>query len=345
VVADYVESAGQIIRAKNPIDVIDLPAEIRQVHKDDYLSSSGLLAPLFGISYENSTSELRKVTDGQILKSFPKRLNDFHAIRFSPDGTRVILVFADFSVEVYDTKTGQPINRLHSKIGTTDFFADVPRLGLSISPNPTQTMFAVSYSGGISGELRSMSDGRFIANLTDVFVGDKNLVHAGMAPSGITYHPTPTATHFLISYKNAGTELRRLSDGKLIKKFEGKVTTIQPVAGSRDKLWWANTPAETSLWLLEDIENPVPLLNNLDANIGASDIVYLSDLNQLFVRYPDGLAYYFDITWLAQMGGDPDALGMEELMRLICTGPMARANFDESQLKPYLGDRRPQACR
>ena len=67
------------------------------------------------------------------------------------------------------------------------------------------------------------------------------------------------------------------------------------------------------------------------------------DPQRLIVRAEDR-AYLLDLAWLRAMGGDPAALASEELVRIICEGPMASGLFDESTLVPYLDGGQPQAC-
>jgi hypothetical protein len=66
-------------------------------------------------------------------------------------------------------------------------------------------------------------------------------------------------------------------------------------------------------------------------------------------EYSDGRAYLLDIGWLQALADLPQALAPEQrssqLARLACQGPLASGLFDEAELKPYLGEQSPQACR
>jgi hypothetical protein len=69
------------------------------------------------------------------------------------------------------------------------------------------------------------------------------------------------------------------------------------------------------------------------------------DRDWLFIRYTDGRAYLLDLAWLRAMGGQADRMPIRELVRLACEGPLASGLLDEVELKRYMGNYEPRACK
>ena len=72
---------------------------------------------------------------------------------------------------------------------------------------------------------------------------------------------------------------------------------------------------------------------------------------RLFIRYTDGRTYLLDLDWLHAMGGRANSMTIEELVEILCNGPLSLGWVNENTLVDekntlgeYLGSE-PQACK
>ncbi len=275
--------------------------------------------------YGNTPAELRRTADGGVV-SLPGLVAN---VIFSPDeaGSYFVVRYSGFTTpgEVRRTANGTLVETLSGPVDDVTFSSD-----------KAGRYFVVSYYGN-TGELRRTADGQVVAPLS------------GPVES-VSFSPDEAGRYFVVSYYYGDTpgELRRTADGQVVAPLSGPVAddsiTFSPdEAGTYFIVAYADGQSE--LW---QAQNEPRRLAKLGLGLGKeSQEGFHFDVanDRLITWYTDGRAYLLDLAWLRAMGGKADKMPIKELVRLACEGPFASGLFDEAELKPYLGEREPQACK
>jgi len=161
--------------------------------------------------------------------------------------------------------------------------------------------------------------------------------------AGLTFLPEKNPTHFLVDYDGraaevANSQLRRLSDGKVLATFNGRPTRVTLVTATASPMLIARyADGRAELW--RGPEDP-QLLDMLEPNLADFHLLEQSDL--LVLRHSDGRAYILDLGWL--VAANRNDLSDTTLFELACRGPMARL-LPPTDLGPFLRGSALKACR
>ena len=151
---------------------------------------------------------------------------------------------------------------------------------------------------------------------------------------------SPDGAYVGFAYVDAPGELRRVSDGQIIATFGCDICEL---VFSQDGAYLTvlyDSFAGSELWAIGD---DVRLLAHYDRGQGFPFL----GTQRLAVQYYNVYAlraFLLDLDWLRAMGGDPAALAPEELVNILCQGPMALGLLPKTDLLPYLAGRLSQAC-
>lgn len=79
--------------------------------------------------------------------------------------------------------------------------------------------------------------------------------------------------------------------------------------------------------------------------LGVAETLFDSTAQRLAVRYSDGRAYLLDLYFLNAYGAPDTPHSFQELEWLACTYLFEPYQFDEGELKEYLGEEESRVCR
>jgi hypothetical protein len=280
--------------------------------------SSDEAATYFVVSYKVDTpAELRRSVDGVLITTL---LSQVMVVAFSPDKTAshfIVIYYNGISTELRRSIDGTLITTLPGMASSITF-----------SPDEAATYFVAHYNDEITPELRHTSDGE--------------VVHLSGTVSEITFIFGKVISYFKVSYSDSSsTEIHRMSDGAIVGTLANMSSTVAYNADeSALYIIESDQRGRHKLWLAQD---QLYLLADLGLNLGR--YFFSIEKNRLIAPQNDGQTYLVDLAWLRAMGGNARKMPTKELVRIACEGPFAGELFDEAELRPYLGDRAPQACK
>jgi hypothetical protein len=283
-------------------------------------------------------AELRRTSDGEVVPLAGR----VEWLSFSPDGATFVVDYIDAPDELRRMAGGEPVP-LAGEVDWVKFspdgalfvvrYADAPDelrktaggdavpLAFGVQQvffSPDGATFVVAYSGA-PGELRRTAGGEPHRLAAEVSV-------AVFSPDGayfvVVYAPGYNRVEL---HRTAGGAMRVLDQFNGVRFSPDGSTFLVGCTDGRYEVWGGES-------FLADL------------GLGMKDYSFDPHSDRLVVWHTDGQAYLLDLAWLRAMGGNPAALPPEELVRIICEGPLASGLLDEAALEPYLGGREPQAC-
>jgi hypothetical protein len=297
--------------------------------------SPDAMSTYFVATYKDGTAtELRRAANGTVVPlSGP--ISEY-SVTFSSDR------IATYFLIQYSDNTPAELRR-------ADDDAVVPLAGQvsKMTFNETHSYVLIDYSDGTPAEIRHTVDSVVIPLSGPV--------------SGLIFSPDKANTYFVVGYiNNVPAELRRTADGLRLATLSDSVSNISGLSdiyyppGVTVRLYGVNfspdsvatyfvvtySDKQSELWQARGESYRLTKLG-----LGLADHYFDVGNDRLILRYSDGRTYLVDLAWLQAMGGQADKLPIEELVRLACEGPFSSGLFDEAELKPYLGEREPQACK
>ena len=129
-------------------------------------------------------------------------------------------------------------------------------------------------------------------------------------------------------------DLNRSSNGRngVVFSPDGSTIVVQYASG-RGELWDARgTPRR---------------LADLGLGLAKAGFIFSSGVERLAVQYGNGQLYLLDVAWLREMGGRPDQLPAEELIRFACQGPLTSGLWtaaEQAALERALNGQKPRSC-
>jgi WD40 repeat protein len=269
----------------------------------------------FYVDYAGRSSELRSLADGTLV-FFGGPLTEYS---FAPDMLQFVLSYRDAPGELHRTSDGSLVATLSDVVVEADF-------------SPDGNSFVVSYSSGVRAdivpaELRRTDDGAVLATLPG-------------AVAAAYYPPVPSPQYVVVGHE-FGAGLWRIADGSLIATLSGQ---LEDVSFSPDASAFlvAYVDGQSEFW---GGPGEPHRLAELGLGLPGGGHFFDAEGQRLVIWYTDGRGYLLDLDWLEAMGGDPALLSAEELERLACTGPLSTGLVGRQDLKPYLLDLEPRACR
>jgi transcriptional regulator with XRE-family HTH domain len=292
----------------------------------------------FVAHYQDGTAELRRtafgshvawVSDFRFSPDLTALIRDIDTISFSPDSASFAIHYHDNTEELRRTLDGALVALPQSRVSNIAF-------------SPKGDAFVVSYWENRAAELRRTTNGA-VVSLT------REVVDVAFSPDGATF-----ITYDSIS-RHAPSELRRTSDGVLVTRFtdaiqsvifspNGHVVVLQNGNGQSEVWGWypksGNGQSEVWGWY-----PTIRRLTTLD--LGVEGRVFDALDRHMVVQYRTGVVDLLDLDWLGTMNGDPAALPVDELMRIVCIGPLASpfwTDADRQALQAGLDGQAPQLC-
>jgi hypothetical protein len=321
----YIDSGEYVLELRRTSDasvIAKLPAGTLRVFFSPDPEARYFVAQRDDIEAEDDlpwVSELHSSADGRLIS----RLSGFAAgdnIYFSPDqsAAHLIVGYLQSNPELRRSSDGSLVKQFESPISGA-YFA------------PSGKYFVLNYkASGIYPELRRSSDGKVVELAT------KRL-------GRVRFSPNPRATFFIAQYTEAlkaPSELRKSSDGSYLATLAGTVESIAFSSDADATFFIIRYEGDKSeLWTAH--REPRRLL---DLGFGLAGQVFDLADQRLVVWYRDGRAYLLDLAWLRAMGGDVQAIPINEVIRLACQDPLASGLLDMSNVEPFLQGRTPQAC-
>jgi hypothetical protein len=267
-------------------------------------------AACFVVGYRDAPGEVRRITDGSLLKTLSGMV---HWVHFDADASTFVVGYRDAPGELRRTADGSLLKTLSGEVSWVRF-----------SPDEDATSLIVDYQD-VPDEVRRTADGSLLEVLPDE-VEDVRL------------SADADATDFIVGYKDAPDQVRCTTNGSLLATLSGEVVWVDFADATTFVVRYRDGRSE--LW--EGRGNP-RLLAELELGVGRQFVDPKSQ--RLVLWYSDGRTYLLDLDWLRAIGGDPAALSPEALVRLACEGPLATGLFDQATLELHLEGSSPQACR
>ncbi len=283
----------------------------------------------FGIVYFSGQAELRRLSTRRVVAQFTTDKYEF--LEFPDPGETYVLLYNEFGrQELRRTSNGSlvTLEAVDSPADTADQpVADYYGYTITFSPDPEARYFAVQY-GANAAELRRT---------------DTGAVQVLEAPArAITFGNDVSGDYAVVTYADAPSALYRLSDLTRLATFNGPTDPGVPLNFSPDSAaaYFAVTYATAQAELWTTAGQPHRL-----AALGLAAFEQWFDLTsqRLVVRYSDNRVYLFDLTLLAELDGQPEALTPEALARLGCA-VLDRHGFDAARLSDYLDGAPARAC-
>jgi hypothetical protein len=305
-VVDYLGAPGELQSSVDDSVLETLAGEVVRV-----LFSPATDARYFIVYYKDAPGEVRRVADGKLSETLPG------VVRFaksSSDLARRYFEVEYLAAEIPDVvrraTDGSPVVTFADKVAEIDF-------------SPDASSMIVDYLTARDEIIRT-ADGARLATLGNEVVNVKF---------------DPQVGYVVLDYDKALGEVRRTTDGALVSMLTGEIDKMD-FSKDGNYLVVIYHDGRTEVWDMHQAPQRL-----VDLGLGRAE--YAIDLRsqRLMVRYSDSRAYLVDLEWLRAMGGDPVALPIGDLVRLICQESLTRESIAETDLKSVLGNRPALACR
>lgn len=328
ILLSYGDGSGELRQIADEAVVFRLEDRVR----DLVFSPEGTY---FGVVYFSGQAELRRTDNRRRIAQFTA--DTYEYMEYPDPGERYVLLYNEFGrQELRRTANGSlvqlneaaqtPARTAAGPPATADYYS----YRITFSSDPQARYFTVGYANG-SAELRRTETGA-VAPLDGT-------------PQDVSFANDLNGEYALVTYASAPAALYRLDEAGPVRlaALNGTAGDFGPLNFSADAAATYFTvtynTAQAELWTTRG--GPRRL-----APLGLAAFNQWFDLagERLVVWYYDDRVFLLDLNLLDRLDGQADALSPPDLLALGCE-TLARHQFDEAQLRDYLGEAGPQACR
>jgi len=370
IVVDYVEAPGEIFLASGEViplsgiiekvnfglendyfvvDYVEAPGELRRAN-GDVIPLSGTIdwatcyRNYFEVIYNDEPIEIRLSANGEVIPFSGVIGSNYNSVYFDPDGNFVVVKYGDAPSEIHLSANGEviPLSGTIQYEGVyyapeEDYFV----VGYSDAPGELRLSNGdvIPLQGNINDVSISSDGAYFVAKYTDnsseIYQANGEMVPLSGDLEDVYF--SPGYDYFVVDYDQAPGEIFQ-ANGKSIRLSNEiiEATDFYP-DGTYFVVNLRNEGGQ--LWFYQ---NEPRFIADLGPRLTFSE--FYSHKPQLFLSYINGMAYLVDRDWLQTMAGNPKDITIENLIKILCNGPLASEYFDETALIQLLGDQEPHVC-